>query len=138
MLLINAVLVLLVRLCLPLCSPYCEEQIVSFISCYYFYFFMTCLEMNVYKGLGFLSSVAGALILLEVENFEFQGKTIGNLMIVGSSVCSAFNSLIQKSLLNSGIHPLVAQFYICLTGTPPPFIFSNSFSDPPSFFFFFA
>jgi len=73
--------------------------------------------MNVYKGVGFISSILGALILLEVENFEFEGKTLGNLMIVASSLCGAVNSLIQKSVLNTGIHPLVVQTYVCVIGT---------------------
>ncbi len=72
--------------------------------------------MNMCKGVGFLFSISGALILLEVEKFEFKGTTIGNLIIVGSSLCSAVNSLVQKKVLNSGANPLVVQFYVCLTG----------------------
>jgi len=73
-------------------------------------------KMNIYKGMGFLSSVAGALILLQVWNFEFKGTTAGNLLIVGSSICNALNSLIQKHLLNQGVPPLVVQGYACAIG----------------------
>lgn len=73
-------------------------------------------KMNIPKGFGFLSSMLGALLLLQVWNFEFAGKTMGNLLIVGSAICNALNSLIQKQVLNDGHHPLVVQFYICSVG----------------------
>eukprot|EP00026_Physarum_polycephalum_P006910 Phypoly_transcript_06963.p1 GENE.Phypoly_transcript_06963~~Phypoly_transcript_06963.p1 ORF type:complete len:475 (+),score=67.53 Phypoly_transcript_06963:172-1596(+) len=73
-------------------------------------------KMNVPKGLGFLSSIIGALLLLQVWNFEFKGKTMGNLLIVGSAVLNAFNSIVQKHVLNEGHHPLVIQFYVCCVG----------------------
>jgi drug/metabolite transporter (DMT)-like permease len=72
--------------------------------------------MNIPKGFGFLSSTLGALLLLQVWNFEFKGKTMGNALIVGSTICSAVNSLIQKQILNEGHHPLVIQFYVCCVG----------------------
>lgn len=41
---------------------------------------------------------------------------MGNLLIVGASICNAINSLIQKQILNEGHHPLVVQFYVCCIG----------------------
>lgn len=73
-------------------------------------------KMNVYKAFGFIASIAGALILLQVENFEFEGTTFGNLLIIISALCGALNSLVQKHVLEQGVHPLVAQSYICLIG----------------------
>lgn len=73
-------------------------------------------KITIPKGLGFLSSVAGALLLLQVWNFEFKGTTLGNLLIVGSSLCSATNLQIQKYILNTGLHPLVLQSYVCSMG----------------------
>lgn len=73
-------------------------------------------KMNVPKGFGFLSSIIGALLLLQVWNFEFKGKTLGNVLIVGSAVLNAFNSLLQKHILNEGYHPLVVQAYVCSVG----------------------
>lgn len=73
-------------------------------------------KMNKAKALGFLSSVLGALLLLQVWAFEFKGKTLGNLLIVGSAMCSAVNSLLQKHILNKGYHPLVVQTYVCGMG----------------------
>lgn len=73
-------------------------------------------KMNVGKGVGFLSSIAGAMLLLQVWNFQFEGTTLGNLLIVASSVCSAANSLIQKHVLNGGYHPLVVQTYVVISG----------------------
>lgn len=74
-------------------------------------------KMNVYKAIGFIFSLSGALILLEVENFQFEGTTLGNLLIMLSSVVSAINALLQKSALDKGAHPLVVQFYVCVIGT---------------------
>lgn len=72
--------------------------------------------MNIAKGVGFVSSITGAMLLLQVWNFKFEGTTLGNLFIVGSSLCSAINSLIQKHVLNEGYHPLVVQTYVCVSG----------------------
>lgn len=73
-------------------------------------------KMNVAKGLGFVSSIAGAMLLLQVWNFKFEGTTLGNLLIVGSSLCSAVNALLQKHVLNQGYHPLVVQSYVVTSG----------------------
>lgn len=73
--------------------------------------------MNVAKGLGFVSSIAGAMLLLQVWNFKFEGTTLGNLLIVGSALCSAVNALVQKHVLNEGYHPLVVQSYVVCSGT---------------------
>jgi len=63
-------------------------------------------KMSVSKAVGFVLAVAGALILLQIENFSFEGKELGNLLIVLMSLCSAANTLVQRKLLDDGMHPL--------------------------------
>lgn len=102
-------------------------------------------KLNIPKGLGFISSITGAMLLLQVWNFKFEGTTLGNLLIVGSSICSATNSLIQKHILNAGHHPLVVQSYICVSGIlmymivyAPQGLFESTKWDLPSKIWMFA
>eukprot|EP01111_Echinosteliopsis_oligospora_P010013 TRINITY_DN3036_c0_g2_i2.p1 TRINITY_DN3036_c0_g2~~TRINITY_DN3036_c0_g2_i2.p1 ORF type:complete len:416 (+),score=82.22 TRINITY_DN3036_c0_g2_i2:100-1248(+) len=73
-------------------------------------------KMTISKAIGFAATIGGALVLLEVENFSFEGKTLGNLLLVGASLCSALISLVQKKLMIKGVHPFVLQANTCCFG----------------------
>jgi len=63
-------------------------------------------KLNVSKALGFTVSIVGALILLEIENFTFEGKAIGNLMVIASAFASSCNTHVQRKMLDEGAHPI--------------------------------
>ena len=72
--------------------------------------------MTINKAVGMVLCISGALVLSRIEEFSFEGKALGNIFLFGASICSAFQTLIQRRILDNGLHPISTITYPTLLG----------------------
>jgi len=73
-------------------------------------------KMTIPKGVGFLCALVGALILLKVEDFSLEGNQLGDLLLIIVSFVASINTLLQRKLLDDGVHPIGLMAHSTLYG----------------------